>query len=83
MKIGICIRCHRKRKLHAKGLCESCYNMQHPPKNSLKHKIAQAKANRKWYKKNKKYWKKYYEEHPELRQYQKEKQKEYRERKRT
>lgn len=50
-KIGICIKCKRKRKIYAKGICNSCYAMKYYNKEK------QNKASSKWREKNRDYWK--------------------------
>lgn len=52
-----CARCNRRRLIHAKGLCLSCYVFTHTDKEK------QRKAKAKWEAKNPDYHKKYYQKH--------------------
>lgn len=52
--IKACKKCNNKRKIHAKGLCKSCYNYK--VLNKKKHKDNL----RKWKERNPEYFKDYY-----------------------
>lgn len=50
-----CLRCKRKRRIHARGLCQSCYNFLRVKDKKLtkKQKANKSKIFKKWYKKPK------------------------------
>jgi len=49
-----CLNCKRIRKIHAKGLCDSCYHMKHV---NYENKL---RINREWARRNLKYFRDYY-----------------------
>ena len=55
--IKICQGCNKETRLHAKGLCLSCYNMRHNDPEKRK------RTYRNWVKRNLEYFRKYYKNH--------------------